>query len=109
MCYIKTEVRHAINIERGFGLITPLEMQFAWQILRKVKQLEAAPALIVQAPPGAAPKGLRSRLGERVRPNRVALVRFGRLHGGLPHPRPDFAVQTLDFPGDPIQHKPDAI
>src|SRR5260221_12990766 len=103
MCYIKTEVRHAINIERGFGLITPLEMQFAWQILRKVKQLEAAPALIVQAPPGAAPKGLRSRLGERVRPNRVPLVRFGRLPGDVPHTRTDSALQSLGCLADSIR------
>src|SRR5882762_1902804 len=47
MCHIKTEIRHAINIERRFGLITPLEMQFARQILLSVQQLEAAPALIV--------------------------------------------------------------
>ena len=57
MCYIKTEVRHAIDIERSFALITPLEVQFARQFSLKVPQLEAAPALIVQAPPGAAPLG----------------------------------------------------
>src|SRR5258708_20026283 len=52
MCYIKTEVGHAINIERGFGLITPLDMQFARQIFPKVNHLKPAPPLILHPPPG---------------------------------------------------------